>query len=491
MRQIDLSSLPKRIYGSRVIYDWANSPRSILPFVYDDVEGFIEIIDYIKSDGCDGKLVVKFGDSTKSILPINLRRCKIGDMVGKQSRNFLFEVGETIKDSKRDMTIIELIRKKASKYNARYIRYKCNVCGYESSAVPEDSFVRDSSGCGSCCGKVLVRGINDITTTAPWMVAYFQGREKEARNYTANSGKKLEFVCIHCGKALYKKIPIRNLHRRGGLNCCCRQKQSYPEKFMWNVLHCLGLKFEYRFTASWLKGFNDSNYPCEFDFFLPDYKIIIEMDGSIGHGKYVFPSNKLSAEETKLKDAWKDIQAEAQGISVVRIESDESNLEYLSCEINKSLGGIFDLSGIDWVKCHSDSLHNAVKEISAYYETNKPICLSDLAKRFNVSKKTIRRYLDKGTMAGWCEFDADLSKDLRKTRVAASMRECANKIREEIIELYERDKTLSKIAIAKALSYHRGTVGKHLNEYIANQTKCNDYGSNPSTAEDELRLEAH
>ena len=443
-------------------YDWVNSPGSILPFVYDEIEGFIEIIDYITDTGRDGRLIIKYADSTKEILPVNLRRCKIGDMIGKQFRKFFYQIGEVVKDSKRDMTIIDLIRKKASTHNARFVRYKCNICGYESSAVSEDSFIRELTGCGCCSGKVLVPGMNDIATVAPWMVCYFIGGENEAKNYTANSIKKLKFICTYCGRTSTKETTIRNLYRQGGLNCCCRQKLSYPEKVMWNVLENLKINFEHGYSPNWSRGFNGSNYPCEFDFFLPNHNIIIEMDGGIGHGKYVYPGSKLSAEETKNKDMWKDMQAELQGISVIRIESNKSTIEYLRQEITRTLDGIFDLSEVNWAKCHEGSLKSDTKEISEYYEINKPICLTDLAKHFNVTVSVIRRHIKNGTEVGWCTYDASTSNELRKQKASTSRTEFSNEIRNKIVEFYEQNKALSKTAIAKSLGYHRTTVGKHL-----------------------------
>ena len=40
--------------------------------------------------------------------------------------------------------------------------------------------------CACCSNSVVVEGINDIPTTAPWMVDYFPGGYEEAKRYTKN-----------------------------------------------------------------------------------------------------------------------------------------------------------------------------------------------------------------------------------------------------------------------------------------------------------------
>ena len=96
----------------------------------------------------------------------------------------------------------------------KYYEIYCNRCGTKHWVV-ENSILKLKTGCPCCAGKVVVEGINDIPTTTPWMVKYFQGGYDEAKLYNANSSKKLNFKCPICGTIKSKSINIYTLHIMG------------------------------------------------------------------------------------------------------------------------------------------------------------------------------------------------------------------------------------------------------------------------------------
>ena len=79
--------------------------------------------------------------------------------------------------------------------------------------------------CACCNNKIVIKGINDISTTASWMIPYFPGKEQEASLYTAGSMQKLNFQCPNCGKIRKKKIAIgtlkinKSIGNKGKLEC--------------------------------------------------------------------------------------------------------------------------------------------------------------------------------------------------------------------------------------------------------------------------------
>ena len=55
--------------------------------------------------------------------------------------------------------------------NKKIYTCKCMHCGYQYDT--QEIIIKNGSGCPACAGIDLVKGINDISTTEPWMVPYF------------------------------------------------------------------------------------------------------------------------------------------------------------------------------------------------------------------------------------------------------------------------------------------------------------------------------
>ena len=65
----------------------------------------------------------------------------------------------------------------------------------------------------------------------------------------------------------------------------------------------------------------------------------------------------------------------------------------------------FDLSEINWERCESYALSNRVKFVCEEYEKYKPILTSELADILYMNKGVVNKYLQKGSMLGWTDYD--------------------------------------------------------------------------------------
>ena len=140
-------------------------------------------------------------------------------------------------------------------------------------------------------------------------------------------------------------------------------------------------------------------------FELNNNKYLIEMDGSIGHG-HKPTINKMSAEESLLKDKIKDEIAKQHNCNMIRINSTISDISVIKNEIlNSELSKIFDLSVIDWDKILEFTCRNIVKDVSDYKSKHKLAFSSEIAKKFHISVSTVIQYLKKGTKLGWCNYN--------------------------------------------------------------------------------------
>ena len=238
---VDLSELPRIKEGGTRI-NWQNSVGCKVPFVYNDINDVFYIIEYI--GGSYLKVKVKYKNKIMDIPTYMIMNGNIGNLIGIKTDDFRIEIGEHFVDEDRDITITN--RKMCEDKKGRrfkYYQYICNKCGFDCGkhySVRENIYkdelwalegnILKGKGC-SCCNSVsIVEGINDIPTTAPWMVDYFQGGYEEAKMYTCYSSKQIFPICPDCKTTSEKSYPVSHLYFEG-LSCFCKDGLSYPNKF--------------------------------------------------------------------------------------------------------------------------------------------------------------------------------------------------------------------------------------------------------------------
>ena len=421
MRKVFTDELIDKSGKEKTFINWIVSKGMSIKFIYDDIEGYLEIVDYKNS-----YLYIKYLDNPIfKINTGNFIKCHIGALLKICSKDFKYGINQVLKTYNRDIEIIDksyipIIKKNGNIENKKYYKYKCNKCGfdcgehYKNQEYKEELWIEESNlntgkGCSCCCNssKIVVGGINDIPTTAPWMIKYFQGGYDEAKLYTKNSGQRIIPICPDCGKVKEKNGIVSHINKTKSIGCSCSDKVSYPEKFMFSVLEQLKLGFKTQYSSSWC-NYIDLNYKTKvgfYDFKLDSYPIIIETDGG-WHNK----DNKMSGqtkEESKYIDDEKDRLAKENGYEVVRIDCEKSEVEFIKQNIiNSRLNNIFDLSKIDWKQCEEFALSNRVKEACNYKNNNPNVTTIQIGEIMNLSKVTIGRYLNIGNKLNWCCYDA-------------------------------------------------------------------------------------
>jgi len=437
LKKVYLEELPRR--GEKQI-DWNNSIGQKIKFIYDDIEGEIKVVNYEKNNNL---LHLKYlNDDIFYIKTSHFYKCSIGKLIGKRTIEFKAEIGQVFKDKKRDIIIVgreyrQRIKNTGYIEKEKYYQYKCNKCGWSDNR----SWIIESSlfhgiGC-SCCSiapKTLVQGINDITTSAPWMVKFFQGGYDEAKLYTKSNGHKIIPICPDCGKVKEKPIAISHIYNDKSIGCSCGDNYSYPNKFMLNLLEQLNIEFESEYNPEWIK-------PKRFDFYfkLNDKEYIVEMDGGLGHGE----KNRLngqSAKDSQAIDNMKDMKADEHGIKVIRIDSKKSELEYIKNNIIIKLNNILKLNKIDWLQCEEFALRNLVKVACNYKKENNDLTTKDIGKLMKVDRSTIWSYLKKGSKLGWCDYNPKEETDRNNLKAGSRNRIHSSKP----VEIFKDNMSLGK-----------------------------------------------
>lgn len=225
-------------------------------------------------------------------------------------------------------------------------------------------------------------------------VAKLLENPNDAYGLSNTSKEKRWFICPNCGNRLYKRVVVVT---QFGLACnVCSDGFSYPNKLMYNVLTELKINFISEFSPSWIS-------PRRYDFCIKKCKLIIEMDGELGHGKRVRNDSKITLEESLEIDKQKDKMATNHGYKVIRINCDKSELNYIRENIARSeLRNYLNFDNINWYKCDLNSHKSILISVCDFYNKNPYYSYKMLSERFNINKDTIKKYLKIGYKQNLC-----------------------------------------------------------------------------------------
>lgn len=451
-RKIFLDELPKYKCGNKYRIDWMHSIGYKVSFIYEDVQGEVEILEYIKNENKNPKLKIKYQNNYYEIALEVFKQCGLGKILGKIDSNFKLDIGQRIIDDTRDLTIIDRKYVKSKRgQNQKYYKYKCNKCGFEGGEhwtavnrkykkeyyINESGLLKHKSKCSCCANQIVVKGINDISTTNPDIIPYFVNIE-DVYSHCCNSKDKVLCKCLNCGNV--KKVSIMQLNRTMGIHCdMCSDGISYPNKFMYNLLKQLKIDFINEYSPQWA---NSRIY----DFYIPSKRLIIEMDGEF-HERDNTMSGQTK-EQSKEIDNYKDMIAKEQGLKVIRIKCHyktiETRFEYIKENVINALNYIFKLDEVDWNEINNISTESLIKQVCDYWNDRDELeGTKELADVFGLSKPTIIHYLKCGTELGICNYDVQESNKNRCEKSAIARR--------RPIKMFKDDKYLGVFLSVKEL----------------------------------------
>lgn len=428
---IDLSELPKwgeHGKAKKGSTNWKESVGYKCKFKYDDIEGWVEIIDYIPNNN---KLIIKYLNCDLfEIDTRSFKKCSFGELLKKKTSEFKIKIGQTFLDDKRDLVIIDReYRKNKRNRKCKYYKYHCNKCGNEDWI--NEGHLPKGVGCNVCCDypRKVILGVNTIWDKTRWMVDLGVS-EKDAKKYTPNSSKKITVKCPYCNKE--KKITPNTIYTYKSIGCTCGDRTSYPEKIMMSILDQLNINYIVQYSPEWIK-------PKRYDFYfkLNNKRIVVETHGEQHYtGSFSRIGGKTLEEEQK-NDQYKRELALSNGVDFyIELDCRKSNLDWIKDNIiNSELNNIFDLNNIDWTQCEELSLKNKIREVCDYWYLHNNINKEDLntnhlSKIFNLCHTTISNYLKKGNDLGWCTYNS--KKEVFKGRSKAG------KMKGKQVEIFDK-----------------------------------------------------
>lgn len=410
IRKVFLEQLPhKQGIGAninKVVIDWIKSTNYKVKFIYDDVEGSIEIKHYNTKNQ---QLTVSYNNKDFFIRISDFRQCGIAHIIGIRMTEHVYAIDSIV----NGVTIIKYIR---GNKNVKVYVYLCPICGYIGER--SEANFKAGQGCAVCNGnKTVIKGINDIATTDPWMMEWLVNKE-DSYVYKSQSHKEIYFKCPSCGCKKKRRIDHFYKERLG----CCSDGLSYPNKFIFNILQQLSIKFKTEYNSKWT---NSKRY--DLHFLLNNVNYIIEANGEQHYEKSFYTTKKgRTLEEEQNNDKLKKELALKNGIkeeNYIVIDCRKSELEFIKQNIlNSNLAKIFDLSKIDWLKCHEFACSNRVKEACNLWNKYNFEFATDLGKYMNISGVTALKYLEMGNKLNWCNYDSEkASKNKYKRAIKANI----------------------------------------------------------------------
>lgn len=395
--EMHLEDLPHKNGKLSHRIDWKKSIGKSFRYIFNGDEDVVKIID-VK----DNKYTLEYkGNIYKNVSNNSITKSDLRNVFKLLA--FKYKIGQNIIDKKRDFTILDYYDDYSRGYLRKIYKCRCNKCVNYSFEIIEGT-IDNNGGCPCCAGKVVVEGINDIPTTDPWMIDYFQGGYDEAKVCTSGSGKTIYPICPDCGRIKDKPMKICTIKWTHSIGCKCSDGVSYPEKFFISLLDQLGINYKWQLNKYDFKWCDKYKY----DFYLTDYNYIIELHGEQHYRNAGFKTKYIKQKEI---DNSKKILALKNGIEqYIEVDCSESNITFIKNNIlDSQISNIVDLSNINWNKCDGFATKNIAKDICLFYENNKPILTSVIAQKYNVSRGVLINYLKKGTRFGWCNYNAKKS----------------------------------------------------------------------------------
>ena len=330
---IDLSILPNKKFGDTSHIDWCKTIGYAVSFVYGDIVGVINILDY-----------------------------------NVQNRYLLI-------------------------YIDGYSRPQGDI-------IYLDSFKECK------LGRILHKKIID---TAPELIPYLKNKS-DAYLYSCQSNQRISTICPFCG--FEKAHIISNLYKYGFGCPQCSDGKSYAEKFMFNILKQLNMKFNNEITKKDI-GFEwiENNYRYDFYFEFHGQKYFVELDGHL-HIKNAFGTQ----EQIHQADVTKDHLANEHDIEVIRIDccygKESSRFSYIKNNIlNSKLYQLLDFDDVDWQIANKAALNSNINIAAKLWDNGCTV--KYIANEIGVSRDTITSYLKIAASLGLCDYNKTLSEQRR------------------------------------------------------------------------------
>lgn len=333
-------------------------------------------------------------------------KCRFGYLTKKKTTEYKYNIGDIITTNTSQLEIIEQIKMKNSGRDVKGYTYKCLNCGNIDNM--NEGNLNHGYGCNVCCvpSKKVLKGYNDIWTTH-LSIAKLLKYPEEGFKLSFGSAKKAIFICPECGYE--KPLNIHSVVNQGIACPRCSDGVSYSNKFVRSFFDQLNEKYIPEYSPDWAYINHDNpklNGKKIYDIYLINKNEIWEVHGGQhyieGFGRSF--KNAKSLKEQQENDKIKKELTEQNSLKYIVVDARYSEIEYIKNSLlNLPEIQRYDLSLVDWNKCHEFACSSLVKVACDLW--NNDINTLEISKLMNLSKTTILSYLRQGVKLSWCNYD--------------------------------------------------------------------------------------
>ena len=255
---------------------------------------------------------------------------------------------------------------------------------------------------------------NSIAIVRPDLVQFLVNNEDAYLN-SIGMTVKIPMKCPNCGYE--KEMSPNHLVHLNGVSCPrCSDGVSYPEKFIFNALEQLGIMFNVQLGRNTFEWCGNLKY----DFYIPKLNCIIETHGLQHYRDSTGGWKRTSLSKIQSNDIHKELLAKKNGIThYIVLDCRESKMQWIKNGIMKSnLRKLLKIeeSSVDWEKCNGEAFSSIVKKVCDLWSGGIK-SVSSIVRATKLGTCTVGRYLKKGAVIGWCDYDPKLEiKNNYKTR---------------------------------------------------------------------------
>lgn len=204
----------------------------------------------------------------------------------------------------------ELISQKEDIVNNKtYMTYKCSIHGLQKMRIAN---LISGKGCPECSLDAKSEKYRLFIDEVDKRIANLGGKLLNKQDYINRTERNLVIECAYCGTPFVTSLVLFTQH--GGQMCDnCKDTESIGERRIRSYLESNHVLFE---QEKWFSDCRDIK-PLPFDFYLPDYNMLIEFDGKQHYEQGHFTHSHLSY--TQAHDVIKNNYCKENNINLLRI----------------------------------------------------------------------------------------------------------------------------------------------------------------------------
>ena len=218
---------------------------------------------------------------------------------------------------------------------------------------------------------------------------------RDDSNYHIGSAVKVDWICPNCGSIIRGKSVNKVISR--GIPCqICSDGVSRPQKIVSSALIQSGVGFEAEKVFDWSGS-------KRYDFYLPKYNAIIEVNGSQHYGHGFVDISGFSYSRQMQRDELKYALAKDNGINKYYIiNASNTSTQSIIPQVSDILTDINVTPIIDDIKCELDAANSLVYQCSDLWNQGK--WTGEISNILGISVVSVITYLKRGTHLGICDY---------------------------------------------------------------------------------------